>query len=134
MEATNVTTPKAARRESSTVTHHDWLAAKAAYDRGDYATELQIYRRLVEKGDVRAQDNLGIMYENGRGVRQDYAEAMAWYRRAADRGDAAAQFNVGTMYHNGRGVAQNHAEAAKWYRWSADQGNAVRPEQPRRPV
>jgi hypothetical protein len=41
----------------------------AAYEHGDYAEAL----RLAVQGDARAQSNLGVMYEHGRGVPQDYA-------------------------------------------------------------
>ena len=37
------------------------------------------------------QNNLGWMYENGRGVQRDRVEAVRWYRRAADQGDSWAQ-------------------------------------------
>ena len=40
---------------------------------------------------ARGQANLGLMYENGRGVRRDRVEAVRWYRRAADQGDSLAQ-------------------------------------------
>jgi TPR repeat protein len=96
----------------------------AAYQRGDYATAMRIYRSLADQGNAVAQGNVGAMYENSRGVPQNYAEAMRWYRKAADQGNADAQTNLGFMYENGRGVAQNSAEAVRWYRKAADQGNA----------
>ena len=58
-----------------------------------------------------AQYNLGVMYENGRGVPQNDAEAVKWYRKAAEQGLASAQNNLGVMYANGEGVPQNDAEA-----------------------
>ena len=60
----------------------------AAYDRGNYATALRHWQPLAEQGHVGAQNNLGIMYYNGEGVRQDNTEAAKWYRKAAERGDA----------------------------------------------
>src|SRR6266480_1663893 len=96
----------------------------AAYQRGDYAIALQSYRKAADQGDARAQNNLGAMYESGRGVPQSYTEAIRWYRLAADQGYANAQNNLGSMYIYGRGVPQNYAEAMKWYRLAADQGNA----------
>ena len=80
--------------------------------------------RRAEKGDAKAQFDLGLKYENGEGVLQDYAEAAKWYRKAAEQGYAKAQFNLGTMYDEGRGVRQDFAEAAKWYRKAKDQGVA----------
>jgi hypothetical protein len=31
------------------------------------------------QGNARAQNNLGVMYENGRGVTMDQMEGLAWY-------------------------------------------------------
>jgi uncharacterized protein len=88
--------------------------AFAAYDRGDYATAISIYRMLANQGDPYAQRALGIMYDMGQGMRQDYTEAMKWYRRAADQGDALAQNNLGLLHFNGEGVLQNYIQAHMW--------------------
>ena len=98
--------------------------ALAAYNRGDYATALRLWRPLAVQGDASAQISLGIMYDNGSGVPQDYGEAVKWYRKAADRGNAAAQFTLGLMYFLGQGVPQDYAEAVKWFRNAAEQGHA----------
>ena len=54
--------------------------------------------------NAQAQYNLGVMYDEGRGVRQDGAEAVRWFRQAAEQGLAEAQHILGAMYANGRGV------------------------------
>jgi TPR repeat protein len=95
----------------------------AAYVRGDYATALRLLRSLADQGYALAQNNLGAMYAQGRGVPQDHAEASKWYRFAADQGYAVAQTNLGVAYAEGRGVRQNDAEALKWFRKAADQGH-----------
>ena len=71
-----------------------------------------------------AQNALGGMYANGKGVKQDHTEAVEWYRKAADQGFAHAQFNLGIMYSNGQGVKEDHNEAVEWYRKAAVQGHA----------
>ena len=93
----------------------------AAYERGDYATALRLWRPLAEQGGAPAQYNLGLMYVEGRGVPQDNTEAVKWYRLAAEQGDAGAQYNLGVSYDIGEGVPQDYAEAAKWYRVAAEQ-------------
>ena len=98
--------------------------AGAAYDKGDYAQAIKLWRPMAEKGYAPAQSNLGVTYQNGQGVTQDYREAVKWYRLAAAQGYAGAQFNVGAMYANGRGVPQDHQEAVKWWRLAAAQGLA----------
>ena len=93
-----------------------------AYERGAYETALKKFLPLAEQGHAGAQNHLGELYAEGKGVPQDYTEAMKWYRLAADQGDAWAQSNLGQMYRKGQGVPQDYAEAVKWYRLAADQG------------
>ncbi|MDG6345895.1 tetratricopeptide repeat protein, partial [Glaesserella parasuis] len=70
----------------------------------NYQAAFPMFKELAEQGDVAAQFNLGIMYDNGYGVNQDYHQAAKWYQKAAEQGDAVAQFNLGNMYSDGRGV------------------------------
>jgi TPR repeat protein len=100
------------------------MAGIAAYQHGDFAAALQLFQPLAEDGDASAQCNLGVMYEQGRGVAQNYREAMRWFRLAALQGDASAQSNLGVMYYKGQGIAQDYGEAMKWYRMAAEQRNA----------
>jgi uncharacterized protein len=104
------------------VEHAD--AGFAAFQRGDYATALRLLPPLADRGDARAQSNLGHMYYHGRGVRQDDPEALKWFRAAADQSDAQAQLHLGIMYAEGQAVPKDSAEAAKWYLLAADQGDA----------
>ena len=60
--------------------------AKEAYDRGDFATALRLFRSLADQGNAVAQQRVGLMYESGQSVQRDYAEAVKWYHRAADQG------------------------------------------------
>ena len=96
----------------------------AAYNQGDYATALRLWRPLAEQGHAEAQFNLGLVYGMGQGVPQDDAEAVKWFRMAAEQGIAEAQNNLGSMYYDGRGVPQDDTEAVKWYRKAAEQGDA----------
>lgn len=96
--------------------------AVTAYERGEYTTAYRLMKPLAEKGDAKAQHNLGLMYDYGRGIPQDYTKALTWYRRAAGQGMPESQHNLGLMYERGQGVPQNYGEAVTWYRRAADQG------------
>lgn len=76
----------------------------------------------AKRGDANAQSNLGVMYENGRGVVADYAEAVKWYRKSAEQGSVFGQSNLAFMYLSGRGVPEDAAVAVSWYRKAAEQG------------
>jgi uncharacterized protein len=80
-------------------------------------------KTLAEKGNVEAQYNLGVCYEEGRGVEVDYTEAFRWYKKAAEQGDSKAQYNLSYRYYSGEGVVKDYVEAVKWCRMSAMQGN-----------
>jgi len=96
----------------------------AAYYRGDYATALREWRPLAEQGSAIAQNNLGLMYSEGKGASRDYAEAVGWWRKAAEQGSAIAQNNLGLMHSEGKGASRDYAEAVGWWRKAAEQGYA----------
>ncbi len=48
------------------------------------------YRKAAEQGEDGAQFNLGLLYDNGRGVAQDYVQAYMWYYLAAIHHDVSA--------------------------------------------
>ena len=102
----------------------DFQKGLAAVQRGDFATALREWTPLAEQGDASAQFNLGLMYNNGRGVPQDDKTAVKWYALAAEQGDADAQYNLGVMYDNGEGVPQDDKTAVKWWTLAAEQGDA----------
>jgi uncharacterized protein len=89
---------------------------------GDYATALRRLSPLAQKGDARAQFDIGFMHAYGWGVPRDRAEAITWYRKAADQGLPVAQHFLGLAYVNGEGVRPDDAEAARWFARAAAQG------------
>jgi len=98
--------------------------AVAAARGGDYATALRRLSPLAEKGDARAQFDIGFMRAYGWGAQRNPAEALTWYRKAADQGLAVAQHFLGLAYVNGDGVRPDDAEAARWFTRAAAQGFA----------
>lgn len=106
-----------------------WLAAALialGLNQAAWADDVSDFRENLQAaahGNAAAQFNLGVMYANGRGVRQDDAEAVRWFRQAADQGLAQAQYNLGAMYYKGRGVRQDLALAQEWYGKACDNGN-----------
>ena len=98
--------------------------ADQAYVRGDYAKAAADIQFLANRGEPRAQYDLGLMYDKGQGVPQSDSEAMRWYTLAAEQGEPRAQYNLGLMYLNGQGVPPDLAKAYSWISLSASQGNA----------
>ena len=96
--------------------------ALMAANKGDYKTALIIFEELSSKNNAEAQYSLGVLYENGYGVKQDYLKAKEWYEKAAAQGLALAQNNIGFLYGNGQGVKQDYKKAKEWYGKACDGG------------
>jgi TPR repeat protein len=115
---------EALERYSDTIRFQTQLG-RAYLKKGDFGNALIWNRKAADRGSVLAQANLGIMYEQGRGVPKDDAQAVAWYRKAVEQGFAFGQAHLGIMYEQGRGVPKDDAQAVAWYRKAAEQGNAL---------
>lgn len=94
----------------------------AAVNTADSAKVTQ-YLKAAEQGNIKTQIDLGMAYENGKGIAKDEVQAAFWFRKAADQGDALAQDILGYLYANGKGVVTDKAQAVIWYRKAAEQGN-----------
>jgi len=89
-----------------------------------FAGNLKELTAKANQGDAPAQNDLGVMYHDGKGVPQDYKQAVNWYAKAANLNYAPAQFNLGNMYHDGDGVPQDYIQALSWYTKAANQNDA----------
>ncbi|MBP5446539.1 MAG: CHAT domain-containing protein, partial [Treponema sp.] len=76
----------------------------------DYVTALDLFNRVVEKGQTSTNEYLNCLFflgyacEFGQGTKQDYPKALEWYQKAAALGQSGAQNNLGVMYEAGWGV------------------------------
>jgi TPR repeat protein len=68
----------------------------------NYVTAAYWIKKAANKGDVRAEFDLGVLYAEGHGVSQSYTKAAYWFRKAANKGDANAENYFGTLYINGQ--------------------------------
>lgn len=99
-------------------------AGVAAAARKEYATAVEIWRSLAEKGDLWAQFYLAAAYSKGEGVPRDHRVAIRWYRLAANQGHALAMYDLGSYYYDGDsdGVPRSFVTAIRWFRRAAKQG------------
>jgi uncharacterized protein len=95
-----------------------------ALKRGDFRVAAVLFSPLAEKGDVRAQYNLGLLYASGLGVVPDYQAALKWHRLAAGQGHAGAQSAIAQMYAKGYGVPQDNVRAHVWYSVAVESSTA----------
>ena len=96
-----------------------------AFNAKDYAGAMAQWRPLAEKGDARAQGNLGSLYHDGLGVKADPAQAAHWFALAAAQDNAGALANLGVLYMQGSGVQQSYVMARGLFARAAVKNNEV---------
>ena len=89
-----------------------------AYEKGGYQKAAQLYQKACDSGNARGCSNLGVLYENGQGVKQDYQKAAQLYQKACDSGNAEGCYNLGVSYENG----QSFSTAKQYYGKACDLG------------
>ena len=57
----------------------DLSIALDALKKSDYKVALESFERLAEEGNMLAQQNLAVMYNNGIGVEKDIEKANYWF-------------------------------------------------------
>ena len=62
---------------------------------------------FADEGHVGAQNELGIMYSEAKGVKPNQRRAVYWFRRSAELGYAIGTCNLGLHYGYGWGVRRN---------------------------
>ena len=92
--------------------------------RKDFNKTLAHLRIAADRGNARAQNELGVMYNKGEGAQQNDTKAVEWYFKSANQGFDRAQANLGWAYYEGKGVPQSFVESEQWYRLAAEQGHA----------
>ena len=102
----------------------DFRTGLSAFNGGDFAAAMRLWRPLADRNDARAQAGIGFMYHRGLGVKTDDAQAALWLRKAAEQGQAEGQFMLGNLYFFGLGVPQSYATAYAWCELAQDNGQA----------
>ncbi len=69
--------------------------------------------------------NLGIMYVQGKEIRQNYFKAKEHFGKACDGGVANGCYNLGIMYGKGKGVRQNYSKGKEYFGKTCDLGLQV---------
>jgi Sel1 repeat len=84
--------------------------------RAQIEDEAYFQRRLEEakQGDAGAQDDVGTLYAEGRGVKRDDRAAVYWLKKSAEQGNRLGTCNLALQYARGQGVARNPVLALKW--------------------
>ena len=99
----------------------DYAGAVQAAKAQNFAQAKAILKTLAQKGDVRAQAELGGLLISGANSDQDTREGVMWIKSAADKGNAISQYNLGNLYLEGKAVPLDYKQAMSWLLKAADQ-------------
>ncbi len=83
-------------------------------------------RQAADQGYLPAQDELGLMYAEGKATAPDRAEALRWLKAAAEAGHAESQANLGKMhdsYQTALNPDADFKQAREWYGKAMAQGH-----------
>ncbi len=80
------------------------------------------YSKSARQGIAAAQNNLALMYAEGRGVPQNKPQAFALWESSARGGHSHAQYNMGLLFYRGEGVERDLSVAANWFGLAAENG------------
>lgn len=83
------------------------------------------YHLAAQKGNCRAQCNLGNIYRYGMGTPVDNGEAFKWYHRAAVQNYPPGLALLGAMYRSGLGVKTDYDKALDLLRKAAEHGDST---------
>jgi TPR repeat protein len=91
----------------------------------DLSRSLHYYRLAAQAGNQDAQFSLGVMLEQGIGLKaSDPAQASMWYRKLAqEHAHAGAAHNLGVLYVQGLGVPKNGAVAKTLFEYAVSLGS-----------
>ena len=89
----------------------------------DLMDSFDAIKASAESGDVISQNNLGVMYRDGRNVETNIDEASKWFKKAAESGSSEAQLNLGELILQRNNAEEYREEALLWFIRAADAGN-----------
>jgi TPR repeat protein len=97
---------------------------KVKLDSEDYDAAWTLFNKGAEENDMYCYFYLGVMLDQGLGVKQNRIFAIQKYQQAADLGHGDSQYNVAQAYMFGNGAQKNYQKALFYFKASADNGDA----------
>lgn len=86
------------------------------HDMGDYINAIKYWELAAANNIAEAMTNIGLCYDEGRGVDCDEEQALGWFQRAADAGSYTGMYNLGYYNEYGKGgLLVDIDKAIEWY-------------------
>ncbi|WP_428095502.1 tetratricopeptide repeat protein [Candidatus Thioglobus sp.] len=77
--------------------------------------------RAADGGHSGAQNNIGLSYLHGLGVKQDEKQAFEWFEKSAKQGLPYAQSELAMLHYEGKGTEKDIQLAQNWWLTAAKQ-------------
>lgn len=95
-----------------------------SYNTGDYKKAFDLfYQSCDDNGNAQGCNNLGLLYDEGKGVDKNTKMACTYYSIACDNGETRGCINLAISYRKGFGVPKNKKKAFKLLSRACDNGN-----------
>ncbi|EAK5748022.1 sel1 repeat family protein [Campylobacter lari] len=91
-----------------------------AYESGDHINAIKYYKQACDLNSGISCSNLGVMYEDGKGVEKDNFKAVEFYQKACSLNDNLGCFNLAIMYENGKGIRKDTSKALEYFGKACD--------------
>jgi TPR repeat protein len=95
--------------------------AKTLLSEHDFKLAVPILKKAAEAGNIEAQYNYGICFEQGVEVQKSDTIANMWFLKSAMQGYVNAEFKIAYSYATGRGCAEDAKQAFYWSLKCAEQ-------------
>jgi len=99
--------------------YYDFAEGKRCYNEKKYNDAFTYFQKSADSGNAQSQCYLGIMYEQGQGVKQDYPLAIKWYKESAKNVYVPALDSLGRLYAQ----LKDFKEAVKYLEKAAKKGS-----------
>jgi hypothetical protein len=96
----------------------------ALYGQKRYSEAMPLLDKACAGGSWESCTDLGLMFDQGRGVAKDYSHAISLYSKACDASYGTGCNNLGVMYEDGRGLAKDDSQALALFSKGCSGGDA----------
>ncbi len=89
-----------------------------------YDEALPLLRERADKNDAQAQEQMAMLYFEGKGVPEDSTKAAEWMQKAAELGRPESQYLLAWFYYRGTGVPRDYEKALLWVQRALAKGDS----------
>jgi TPR repeat protein len=103
-----------------------WMLQEGMGKVQDHKRALDLYQEAADTEYGPAENQLGVVYRDGRAGEKNAAEAAKYLQRAAEHGYAEAQVNLGELtddYTGHKAAQKDFVRSKMWYDKAAEQGH-----------